>query len=253
MTFWQKETERSVWGLVPEVLKIRVISHVRADKVLVLSPHPDDDVMGCGGLLSMLSESGAKIKVIYFTDGSRSNRNVKYSEALITEREEETRSAGKVLGIGEEKFLRLPHTKLVANMELAAQIRREIEFDKPDLLLSPSLEDLHPDHHAVAEALAISLKNFENSLNIWLYEIWGTGRFNRLVLIDDQIEAKIEALKCHKTQIKIKSYDQAVVALNNYRALSVGIGKYAEAYYATGPRNYQKLFEFYSRHHESKI
>ncbi len=253
MSFWQKETERKVWGLIPEVLKVRIISVVRADKVLVLSPHPDDDVMGCGGLLKMLSDSGAKIKTIYFSDGSRGNRGLKFSQSLIIEREEEARSAGKVLGVGEEKFLRLPHTKLVANLELAAQIRREIEFDRPDLLLSPSLEDLHPDHHAVSEALAISIKNYENSLNIWLYEIWGTGRFNRLVVIDDQIEAKIEALKCHKTQIKIKSYDQAVVALNNYRALSVDIGKYAEAYYAIGPRNYKKLFEFYSRHHESKI
>lgn len=253
MAFWQKETERSVWGLVPEVLKIRLVSVVRADKVLVLSPHPDDDVMGCGGLLKMLSDAGSKIKTIYFSDGSRGNRSAKYSEALISEREEEARSAGKIIGAGEEKFLRLPHTKLVANLELAAQIRREIEFDKPDLLLSPSLEDLHPDHHAVAEALSISLKNYEDHLNIWLYEIWGTGRFNRLVLIDDQIEAKIEALKCHKTQIKIKSYDQAVVALNHYRALSVGSGKYAEAYYSTGRRNYRKLFEFYSRHHESKI
>jgi len=253
MAFWQKETEKSVWGVVSAVLKIRVLSVVRADRVLVLSPHPDDDAMGCGGVLKMLSESGAKIKVIYFSDGSRGTRKGEIRESLIAEREEETREAGKILGIGEEKFLRLPDSKIKVNLDLATQIRREIEFDQPDLLLSPSLEDPHPDHHAVAETLSLSIKNYQGYFNIWLYEVWGTGRINRLVLIDDYVDAKEEALKCHKSQMKVKRYDEAIMALNQYRALSSGAGEYAEAFYSTGPRNYRKLFEFYSRHHESKM
>jgi len=239
--------------VVPEVLKIRVVSVVRADKVLVLSPHPDDDALGCGGLLKQLAESGAKIKVIYFSDGSRGTRSGKANESLIAEREEEARESGKVLGIGEEKFLRLPDSKIVVDLNLAAQIRRELEFDKPDLLLSPSLEDPHPDHFAVAEALAIGLKNYDHHFQIWLYEIWGSGRINRLVPFDDFLGDKQEALKCHKSQMKVKRYDEAILALNKYRALSAAAGEYAEAFYSIGPRNYRKLFEFYSRHHESKI
>jgi len=53
--------------------------------------------------------------------------------------------------------------------------------------------------------------------------------------------------------MKVKRYDEAILALNKYRALSASAGEYAEAFYSTGPRNYRKLFEFYSRHHESKI
>jgi len=253
MAFYQKETERDVWGIMLAVLKIHIISHVRADKVLVLSPHPNDDALGCGGLLKELSESGAKIKVIYFSDGSRGTRSGKANKSLIAEREEEAREAGKILGVGEEKFLRLPDTKVIANLSLAAQIRREIEFDQPDLLLSPSLEDPHPDHHAVAGALYLALKNYDGHFNIWLYEVWGTGRLNRLMLIDDFVDDKREALKCHKSQMKVKRYDEAILALNQYRALSAGVGQYAEAFYSTGPRNYRKLFIFYTRHHESNF
>lgn len=251
--FYQKESRGKTIGIAADVLHVHSISRVVADKVLVLSPHPDDDALGCGGLLSALSDGGSKIKVIYFSDGSRGTRSGKVSEELIEQREAEAREAGKVLGVGEEKFLRLPDTKVVANMELGATIRRELEFDKPDLLLSPGMEELHPDHHAVAAALTLALKNFDQPLNIWLYEVWGIGRFNRLFIIDEYLNQKRQALKCHKSQMKVKEYDEGTLALNKYRALFLGAGKYSEAYYSTGPRNYRRLFEFYSRHHESKI
>lgn len=251
--FWQKETEKKVPGIVGEVLRVRVLSLVRADRVLVLAPHPDDDILGCGGLLSMLAGSGAKIKVIYFSDGSRGTANNKVDKNLVFEREEEAREAGKIIGIGEEKFLRLPDRRIKVNVALSAQIRREIEFDRYDLILAPSIEDPHPDHHAVGEALALALRNYDDHINIWLYEVWGSSRYNRIVLIDDFVEDKIEALKCHKSQMKVKKYDEAMISLNHFRALFAGVGKYAEAYYSTGPRNFRRLVEVLSRHHESKI
>lgn len=253
MAFWQKESQKKAIGITAEVARVHPISRVTADKVLVLSPHPDDDVMGCGGLLYSLSESGSKIKVIYFSDGSRGTKNGKINLELIGRREIEARESGKVLGVGEEKFLRLPDKRIVANTELATVIRREIEFDKPDLLLAPGMDELHPDHHAVAEALALAIRNFDQPLNIWLYEVWSASRINRLFIIDDYIDQKRQALKCHVSQMKVKDYDEAILSLNKYRGLFFGVGNYAEAYYATGPRNYRKLFEFYSRHHESKI
>ncbi len=251
--FWQKEENRGSWAAYTDVMKIHPISRITADKVLVLAPHPDDDVLGCGGLLAELSEAGAKIKAVYFTDGSRGNREAKFSENLIAQREEESVEAGKVLKISEQKFLRLPHNSLKSSIELAAIIRKEIEFDKPDLILAPSFEEPHPDHLAVLEALNLGLKNYTEGLNIWLYEVFGTGRLNRLFIIDDFVAVKTEALKCHKSQYKIKKYDEAILSLNKFRALSAGIGNYAEGYYSTGPRTFQKLFEFYQRHHESRI
>jgi len=251
--FWQKEENQGSWATYTDVMKIHPISRVTADKVLVLAPHPDDDVLGCGGLLAALSDSGAKIKAIYFTDGSRGNREAKFSESLIAERENEAVEAGKVLKIDEQKFLRLPHDLLKSSIEVAATIRKEIEFDKPDLILAPSLEEPHPDHLAVSEALNLSLKDYTEGINIWLYEVFGTGRLNRLFNIDDFVEIKTAALKCHKSQYKIKKYDEAILSLNKFRALSAGIGDYAEGYYATGPRMFRKLYDFYQRHHESKI
>ena len=135
MTFYQKEDTRSIWGAYPATFKIHPISVIKADKVLVLAPHPDDDVIGAGGLIKSLADDGAKIKVVYFTDGSKSNRSAKFSESLIEKRQKESREAGVILGIGEQKFLRLKHNELKSSIDLAAMIRREIEFDKPDLFL----------------------------------------------------------------------------------------------------------------------
>ncbi|MCX6812865.1 MAG: PIG-L family deacetylase, partial [Candidatus Berkelbacteria bacterium] len=180
--FWQKESTKNPRSVILDTLRVIIIGAVKADKVLVLAPHPDDDAL--------------EIKVIYFSDGSKGNKSGKSSASLIVEREAEAREAGKVLGIGEEKFLRLPDGKIEPTIDLAAQIRREIEFDKPDLILAPSMEELHPDHFAVAEALAIGLKNYDGQLNIWLYEVWGASRFNRLFVIDEYINDKRQALKC---------------------------------------------------------
>lgn len=250
--FWQKETEKAVLPLIRDVLRISILSLVKADKVLVLAPHIDDDVMAAGGLIKMLSTQGAEITAIYFSDGALGNRNRKASINLIDEREQEAREAGKVLGIGEQRFLRLSEGQIRTNIELAKIVRREIEFGDYDLILSPSFDDPHPEHHAVAEILHQSLQNFTGHLIIWLYETWATGRINRVVVIDDFIDEKIEALNFHKSQVKFKPYEESVLALNQYRAHSTASGRYAEGFYSIGVRNYQKLFEIFSRHHHSK-
>lgn len=251
--FWQKETEGPVAGIIRQILRLQILTRIKADKVLVLAAHPNDDILGCGGLLKILSNDGAKIKAIYFSDGSRGTKSADASQSIIAEREVEAREAGKIIGIGAQEFIRLPDSKFRPSVEIAARIRREIEFDAPDLLLSPHFEDLHPDHHAVAEILQIALKDFDQHLNIWLYEVWASSRVNRLVPIDEVVGDKKEALLEHKSQMKYKRYEESILALNNHRGLSTGAGEYAEAYYAIGPRSYRRMLELLSRHHESKI
>ena len=57
-----------------ERLKSKVAKKIHADLVLVLSPHPDDDALGCGGLLIRLSHGGAHIKCLYIYDGASGNK-----------------------------------------------------------------------------------------------------------------------------------------------------------------------------------
>ena len=253
MSFWQKETERQISGIMRQILRIQILTYVKADKVLVIAAHPNDDILGCGGLLKILADNGSKIKVIYFADGSRGTKSAESRREIIAEREEEARKAGEVIGIGAQEFIRLPDSEMKPSFEIAARIRREIEFDMPDLLLAPHFEDIHPDHHSVAEILYIGLKEFEKHLNIWLYEVWASSRVNRIIPIDDTLDDKKEALRKHKSQLKYKRYEESILALNNYRGLSTGAGEYAEAFYAIGPRNYRRMFEILSRHHESRI
>jgi len=83
-----------------------------ARKILVVAPHPDDETLGCGGLISLLAQNGAAFYIVFVTDGSASHRNSTAwpTARLAAQREQEARNALVCLGIAHAHhlFLRLP-------------------------------------------------------------------------------------------------------------------------------------------------
>src|SRR5450830_2122469 len=69
-------------------------------RVLVLAPHPDDEVFGCGGALADLLERGARVDVVLVTDGAAGARNEEERGRIASVRREESRCALKALGGG---------------------------------------------------------------------------------------------------------------------------------------------------------
>jgi LmbE family N-acetylglucosaminyl deacetylase len=124
-------------------------------RMLVVAPHPDDESLGCGGLIAALTDLGAGVSTVFVTDGGASHRNSRLwpRARLAAEREREAATALDRLGAAPQprRFLRLPDAAMPKRGEPAheaaraalAGIAREFE---PDLALLPWRRDPHRDH-----------------------------------------------------------------------------------------------------------
>src|SRR5882672_6460657 len=146
-----------------------------SDRILVLAPHPDDESLVAGGLLSRALDAGAHARVIFATDGDNApwiqrkfERRWHIGDAErarfgILRRGEALRALA-ALGLDASKavFLGIPDqgvsgALLAGGGEIVADLRRHIEAERPTLIVAPSLYDLHPDHSALAVLLDIAL------------------------------------------------------------------------------------------------
>lgn len=217
-------------------------------KVLVLAPHPDDEVFGLGGTISFLKNSEANITVCYFCDGSggikemRDEKREMRDNRLAQIRKEEAERAGNILGINKQVFFDHPDGKLASGDSINKTLKSLIEEVSPDIIFTPSFLDNHPDHRAVNEIL-VNVLHGDEKFEIWAYEIWTPFFPNRIVDISPVIDAKKRAMGEHKSQLDSRGYEKAVLGLNQYRAEINNIEGYAEAFLAASPKIYKELYK----------
>jgi LmbE family N-acetylglucosaminyl deacetylase len=200
------------------------------DRVVVLAPHPDDETLGCGGSLKILSKAGKRIKVVFLTKGEKAESDIIDREGYASSREKEALRAMKVLGISDYEFLRFPDRELYAHIGHAAEkVFAIVEGFSPDIIYSPSIIELNPDHRAAAD-IAVSLQKRYHT-GIVFYEITAPVRPNMLVDITGVFGYKKKAIRVYKSQLKITDYLSLISSLNIYRTFTLGGKKrYAEAF-----------------------
>ena len=118
-----------------------------------MAAHPDDEVLGAGGLMSLLAAAGTRLRLVAVTDGERSHRGHGSPAALARRRVAETAAALRALGAGSAEVIRLglPDGRLARREdELAAELAPLVTGF--DLCLAPWDRDLHPDHEAAGRA-----------------------------------------------------------------------------------------------------
>jgi LmbE family N-acetylglucosaminyl deacetylase len=127
-------------------------------RILVLSPHMDDEVLACGGMLARLANK-SDIHIVYATDGMRSPAPVMPWRQSITpdlgqQRMQESRDAVDLLGVPTENltFLGLPEARLPQHRgRLEQLLLQKIEECDPDHVLMPFRYDRHPDHLTITD------------------------------------------------------------------------------------------------------
>lgn len=152
----------------------------RAKSCLVIAPHPDDESLGCGGLIARLRDLEIAVHVIFTTDGSMSHphsRNTS-SAARCKMREQEAISALRILGVEEKNitFFRGKDSALPARGEtgfpgFVAQMIGIIDGIDPELVLVPYEFDPHRDHRASWQITIAALEQYP-AAEIWQYLIW---------------------------------------------------------------------------------
>src|SRR4030095_14205853 len=100
---------------------------VRAASALVLAPHYDDEVLGCGGVLAQLASAGAAVRVLFLTDGG-GGEEVPDGEAYRRRRREEGSRVCELLGFAGCDHLGLPDGALDRHLDEAAQGIRPAPF-----------------------------------------------------------------------------------------------------------------------------
>ncbi|HUR29623.1 MAG TPA: PIG-L family deacetylase [Planctomycetota bacterium] len=125
-------------------------------RVLVFAAHPDDEVLGCGGLIALCAEHGARVRVLIATDGAAGLTGQERANCARL-RADESRRAGMRLDVADFVLADLPDGRLGQEWGLTERLAREIEEFEPDWVLAPSPLELHADHVALASAAAAAL------------------------------------------------------------------------------------------------
>ena len=194
------------------------------ERALVIAPHPDDEVFGCGGIIRRLKSQGAEVYVLYMTVG----RTRDFSKSGTSGPEERIAEIDKVAKFmeldghcmalaGDEYHLQLdavPQKELVHVIERGSDI--SLEAIRPDLLLVPSNADYNQDHRAVNTAAVTATrpvwpgqKSFQPVFMTYElpYHQWNIAETlptpSVLVKLDEEdLAFKVEAMRLYGSQLK---------------------------------------------------
>ena len=212
-------------------------SSFTARRALVLAPHADDEVFGCGAALAQLRAGGAEVSVAVLTDGASDEPDPERRASIAKERAAESRAALAALGGGELLLGRLPDRGLLERRpEVTDAIVDVVRDRRPDLLFVPSPSEIHPDHRGVAEAFLEAADGVLAPLlagaTVAFYEVSQPIRPNFLLDATPYAAAKARAMASFPSQIGSRDYPRFMSGLNTYRALTLGPAvASAEAFY----------------------
>ena len=213
--------------------------------ISILSPHADDEILGCGGLISRYSEEGHDIHVLILTNASVSAPEL-YSKKKINLIREESKKANNLIGTKSLDFENLPALNLhnYPQYKISNIITSYVEKIKPEIVLIPSTQDIHQDHKIIFNAAKVSLRHNKKSSvkKILSYEVLSETEWNEneqsfnpnyfVKLKKKDVDKKIRAFMKYKSQVKKfpnPRSKEAIFYLSRLRGSQVFM-EYAEAF-----------------------
>lgn len=205
-----------------------------ASRVLVLAPHPDDEIFGCGGTLALYQRMGAEISVHVLTDGAGYAPEQERAE-IFSCRQAETNAALALIGIPPAGFGQFRDRSLAAQAGLGDHVLGLIEQHQPDVVMAPSPWEIHPDHLAAGRALLVAVEQLVNRSGrvpgLMFYEIGAPLRADLLIDVTPVWELKRQAMAAFPSQLAHQDYARHIGALNAYRTYTLAPSvQYAEAF-----------------------
>lgn len=188
-------------------------------RVLVVAPHSDDEIIGCGGVLAFHGSRGDEVRVLVLTDGAQGDPGAK-TEDVIEVRRAESRKAGELLGIADHRFLGLPDGGLAECLELAERLQAEVEEFDPELVYAPSPQEMHSDHRAASRA-AIRVLSTGREREVLLFgvnaQVTATAVFDTTAYWGK----KQAALECFASQLSYHDLVEKCIALDRARTVNI--------------------------------
>ena len=200
-------------------------------KILVIAPHPDDEVLGMGGTIKKLSPKN-DITLLIMTDGA----SAQYSDKkMIKVRKESCKKSSKILGISEIKFLNFQDMKLdsVPQLEINQEIEKIIKKIQPKIVFTSPKNDLNRDHDVTFNSTLVATRPSSSGVKkVFSYELPGYTKKpfspNHYEDITKQFVHKIKAFKMYKSEIMKFPHPRSIESIENlavYRGIQAGIAK----------------------------
>ncbi|MBW8523171.1 PIG-L family deacetylase [Chryseobacterium chendengshani] len=215
------------------------------NKVIVVAPHADDEIIGCGATIAKHISEGDDVYVIVATNAAIGAPEL-FSQDIIDLVRTEAINAHQFLGVKETFFLEFPAPALNAFPEykISLEISKIFERIKPTHLYLPHAGDIHQDHKAIYRASLVAARpQGEHKIyNIYCYETLSETEWtpmqekafvpNHFVNVSNVFSKKIEAMKFFGSQIKEFPHSRSIdafEALAMYRGSTIGVER-AEAF-----------------------
>jgi len=184
-------------------------------RILVIAPHPDDEILGCGGTIIKAIKRGYYVCILYLSSGDK-NQSLREKEAI---------KVCRYLKIKRYYFLRLKKNKFIVSTENIKKILKVFKKTSPEIIFINHDQDGDLEHSIAYQLITNSYwrynieKNNDKKLpSLLLYEIHKPMQtYNLVENITDQIQEKMTALSLYKSQLKNSRIDLAVKGLNQYR------------------------------------
>jgi LmbE family N-acetylglucosaminyl deacetylase len=180
-------------------------------RILVVAPHPDDEVIGPGGfLLRHRGKSAIHVLVVFNGEGGGRLESgpwedtPDYKSRLAAERKRETAEAARRLAADSVQHLDLPDGGVRPDVAIASQLRAAIERVKPDIVLLPWFLDRQRDHRVVNVLYAWACQDV--AAMVLAYEIWEMLQPNAILDIGGVLDEKVDLVRCYRTQIADMDY-----------------------------------------------
>lgn len=209
-------------------------------RTLIISPHCDDETIGCGGLINDLVEKGNDVHVVLV--GTHAKQYERYTETL---------TAMEILGLSESNIIRLQNIPdgafdQIPRKVIVSQLDNIIDKFKPTAVLFP-YSSHHQDHQVLYQACIAALRpkvsnNFIELKAAYEYPYITTSWNSNMrsdskiyyALSNHNIEKKTEALRAYKSQLSEDTRDilsvPSIINLAKVRGTEIG-HEYAEVFY----------------------
>jgi N-acetylglucosamine malate deacetylase 1 len=188
---------------------------------LILSPHPDDDVIGAGGMMALLAGSRRPVVVVYVTSGAPAGRS---GSDVTRVRRGEALEALRLIRARGAFFLPFTSQDVLATpARVRSLLMKIIRLAAPRALYLPCPFERHPTHRAITHIVVAGLRRqFSCAGELWGYSVWSTlmpSTLVRSVDISRVAQLKRRAIERHVSQVAVKDYAAGVLGLNRHAAV----------------------------------
>ena len=201
----------------------QVLSAPESGRVLVIAPHADDEIIGCGGAMALHREQGDEVTVLILTSGVNGDPERHWSvEEYVALRQREARAGGAALGVQDYRFWDFPDSMNLTEGDVimvAARVHAFLKELRPAVVYYPWAGEAHSDHWYGSLAVRRALPFLPFVVSAYGFEVWTPCVPDCILDVSAVYDAKVEALRAHESQLRFTDHISKTLGMNAHRSI----------------------------------